>query len=115
MTVNLLIRIFGTALAVMLFILYVPGFYAVDPFTVGFVSLGVALFCLYVRPFVKLEMSIMSPVTIGIPVFVITFALLFILARVFPGFAVSGYWQIPLASLAVTLVHLIAESVRLRR
>lgn len=106
---NLLVRLVGTVVVLGLAILYIPGFHAVDLFTFVVIVVGVALIELPARPFIELQTLVFTPVTVGIPIFFLTLVLLLFLARFFPGFTVSGYWQIPLASLAVTLVHVFAE------
>jgi putative membrane protein len=106
---NLATRLFGTIAVLVLFIQFVPGFHAVDFFTLAVVAVGIALIELPLRPFIELQTLIFTPITIGVPLFVVTFILLFLLAQVFPGFSINGYWQIPLASLAVALVHVFAE------
>jgi uncharacterized membrane protein YvlD (DUF360 family) len=86
-----------------------PGFHTVDLFTFVVIVVGVAFIELLARPFIELQTLVFTPITIGIPMFLVTLVLLFLLARFFPGFTVTGYWQIPLASLLVTLVHIFAE------
>lgn len=106
---NLLVRLVGTMVVLGLCIWYVPGFHTVDLFTFVVIVVGVALIELPARPFIELQTLVFTPVTVGVPIFFLTLILLFLLAHFFPGFTVTGYWQIPLASLLVTLVHIIAE------
>lgn len=109
MNPNLLVRLFGTIIVLGLCLWYIPGFQTVDLFTFVVIVVGVALIELLARPFIELQTLVFTPVTIGIPIFLFTLVLLFLLARYFPGFTVTGYWQIPITSLLVTLVHIFAE------
>ena len=106
---NLATRLFGTIIVLAFFIQFVPGFHAVDLFTFIVIAVGIALIEIPLRPFIELQTLIFTPVTIGVPLFIVTFVLLFLFSHFFPGFTITGWWQMPLASLAVAFVHVYAE------
>jgi uncharacterized membrane protein YvlD (DUF360 family) len=110
MNPNFLIRLFGTMIILGLCLWYIPGFQTVDLFTFIVIVVGVALIELLARPFIELQTLVFTPVTVGAPLFLLTLALLLLLNRYFPGFSVTGYWQIPITALAVSLVHAVAET-----
>lgn len=106
---NFFIRLVGTGVVLFLIFRYLPGFYTVDLFTLIAMPIIIAIILLPVRSLILLQTFHLTPVTVGVPLFTLTTIVIYFLSHTFPGFALTNWWGIFVASFAVATVHYLSE------
>lgn len=103
-----IIRLFLTALSLILVTYIVPGI-VVDSFSTALIAAFVlGLLNAVIKPVIVFLTLPITIVTLGLFIFVINAALFFFVASLIEGFAVSGFWTALFGSILVSIISGIA-------
>jgi putative membrane protein len=106
-----IIRLFLTALSLLLVAYLVPGIH-VDSFLTALVTaLLLGILNAVVRPILVFLTLPITVLTLGLFIFVINAALFFFVASLLDGFSVDGFWYALLGSLLVSVISGIAHKL----
>ncbi|MBA2745141.1 MAG: phage holin family protein [Flavisolibacter sp.] len=108
---GLLIRILLTALAAYLAAMIVPGVTISDAKTAILVALVLALLNAFLKPILVALTIPITIITLGLFLLVINILIVFLAARLVPGFQVDGWVAALLFSLIVALISWILDRV----
>src|SRR6476659_7563522 len=101
---NLLFRIILTAVAAFIAAKIVPGIHIADAKTAMLVALVLALLNTFLKPILVVLTIPITIITLGLFLLVINILIVFLAAKIVPGFAVHGWVAALLFSLVVSLI-----------
>ena len=108
---NLLLRIIILAVAVYIAARFLPGVTIADAKTAVIVALVLALLNAFLKPILVALTIPITLLTLGLFLLVINILIVFLAARLVPGFHVDGWLTALLFSLIVTLITYLLESL----
>jgi len=106
---NLLFKIILTAVAAFIAARLIPGVTVADAKTAMLVALVLALLNTFLKPVLVALTIPISIITLGFFLLVINILIVFLAARIVPGFAVHGWMAALLFSLIVSLITYLLE------
>ena len=107
---NLLFRIILTAIAAFIAAKFIPGITVADAKTAILVALVLALLNTFLKPVLVALTIPVTIITLGLFLLVINILIVFLAAKIVPGFAVHGWMAALLFSLVVALITYLLES-----
>lgn len=107
---NILFRIILTAIAAFIAAKFVPGISIADAKTAILVALVLALLNTFLKPILVALTIPITIVTLGLFLLVINILIVFLAAKIVPGFAVYGWLAALLFSLIVSLITYLLET-----
>ena len=107
---NILFRIILTAIAAFIAAKFVPGISIADAKTAILVALVLALLNTFLKPLLVALTIPITIVTLGLFLLVINILIVFLAAKIVPGFAVHGWLAALLFSLIVSLITYLLET-----
>lgn len=101
---QLLISLLASAVAVMVASYILPGISVLNFSTALVVAVVLGVINMFVRPILVLLTLPVTVLTLGLFLFVINALMVMLVAKLVPGFKVSGFWWALLFSLVVSIV-----------
>lgn len=102
---SLLIRFFGTVLAVLLAAYYVPGFAVSGFYAAAIVAVVLGVLNITVKPLILILTLPLNLLTFGLFTFIVNALLLWFISTFIAGFAISGFIPALWGSLIITIVN----------
>jgi putative membrane protein len=106
---RLLIRLLINALIILLIAAYLPGFHIASFFTAIIVAIVLGIINVTLKPLLIILTLPINILSLGLFTFVINALLLLLTASVIKGFDIAGFWPALVASLIISIIHILTR------
>lgn len=112
---NFLLKLILNALFILLIAHTVPGIMVTSFFSALIVAIVLAIINATLKPALIILTLPINVLTLGLFIFVINALLLLLTSAIVKGFSVDGFWPALLASLLISIFHVILRRLETRR